>query len=223
MGYVHRDACEKAIELDVGKVVCVGRNYVDHVKELNNEMPQQPLLFMKPATSLCHIQETLLLPHNLGECHNELELAILIQSPLKNANLVDAKKAIWGVGLALDLTLRDLQNELKSKGLPWERAKAFDRACPVSGFVPVREISDLQSLTFQLMINQQVRQQGDASLMIWDICSLLSQISEVFTLLPGDVVLTGTPKGVGPLSKGDVLQMHLGDHLHLHTQVQEAS
>ncbi|MEP4891591.1 MAG: fumarylacetoacetate hydrolase family protein [Aliiglaciecola sp.] len=220
MAYLHKSISGQAIQLPVGKVVCVGRNYVDHVKELGNEVPDNPLLFMKPATSLCDVNDPILLPSDtLGSCHNELEVAILIQSPLKNASQNECLAAIYGVGLALDLTLRDLQAKLKSKGLPWERAKAFDGACPVSGFLEIENVPDLQNLEFSLQINQQLRQQGNTSLMIWDVVSLLSQISEIFTLLPGDIVLTGTPKGVGPLYADDELSLNLHDHFSLNSKV----
>ncbi|MFA3789870.1 fumarylacetoacetate hydrolase family protein [Aliiglaciecola sp. SL4] len=220
MTYLHKSISGQAIQLPVGKVVCVGRNYVDHVKELGNEVPDNPLLFMKPATSLCDVNDPISLPSGtLGSCHNELEVAILIHSPLKGASQNECLAAIYGVGLALDLTLRDLQTKLKSKGLPWERAKAFDGACPVSGFLQIGNIPDLQSLEFSLEINQQLRQHGYTSLMIWDVASLLSQISEIFTLLPGDIVLTGTPKGVGPLYADDELSLHLHDHFSLNSRV----
>ncbi|MDO6694683.1 fumarylacetoacetate hydrolase family protein [Aliiglaciecola sp. 3_MG-2023] len=220
MEYSHKTINGQPIQLPVGKVVCVGRNYVDHVEELANEIPDNPLLFMKPSTSLCDVNNPISLPpETLGNCHNELEVAILMQSPLKNASQADCLNAIYGVGLALDLTLRDLQSKLKSKGLPWERAKAFDGACPMSGFVEVGELADLQSLDFSLHINQQLRQHGNTSLMIWNLASLLSQISEVFTLLPGDIVLTGTPKGVGPLHPGDQLCLSLHEHFSVNSKV----
>ncbi|MBU2880074.1 MULTISPECIES: fumarylacetoacetate hydrolase family protein [Alteromonadaceae] len=221
MEYFHKDINGQPIQLPVGKVVCVGRNYVDHVKELNNEVPDTPLLFMKPSTSLCDVNAGVTLPADtLGSCHNELEIAILIKSPLKNASQSDCQSAIWGVGLALDLTLRDLQSKLKSKGLPWERAKSFDGACPVSGFTEIHNVADLQALSFSLEVNQQLKQQGDTSLMMWGVYSLLSQISEVFTLLPGDIVLTGTPKGVGPLFANDELCLRLDKHFSVNSKVQ---
>ncbi|WJG08202.1 fumarylacetoacetate hydrolase family protein [Aliiglaciecola sp. LCG003] len=217
--YNHRGFDGEILPFPPGKVVCVGRNYVDHVHELNSEMPTQPLLFMKPASSLRHVSEPVNIPADRGSCHNELEIALLIGKTLSSQTSIPVRSAIWGVGLGLDLTLRDVQTELKAKGLPWERAKSFDGACPVSDFVPIQQIDNLDTLTFNLKVNQQIRQLGDAALMIWNIDSLLMQISQVFTLSPGDIVLTGTPKGVGPLSDGDEVSMTLDGHFSLHTRV----
>lgn len=196
------------LTLPTGKVVCVGRNYVDHIEELNNDMPSEPLLFMKPASALVPLDEEISIP--AGElCHNELELALLIRAPLAaGESYFDDQilSAIWGVGLALDLTLRDVQSQLKQQGHPWERAKAFDGSCPVSGFVPVDNIADLQALNFSLLVNEQQRQHGNSAHMIYDCMTLIKAITRWFSLSPGDVVLTGTPKGVGPLKAGDVLR-----------------
>lgn len=218
--YAHRDCAGNLIDIPVGKVVCVGRNYVDHIQELGNDVPSQPLLFMKPATSLCHIDQPLSLPFDQGECHNELEVAILVSSLLKNATPEQAQTGIWGVGLGLDLTLRELQHELKQKGLPWERAKAFDAACPMSGFVAYQQITGLADIQFRLQVNDIARQSGNTGLMIWDAVTLLSEISRVFTLLPGDIVMTGTPEGVGPIYPGDKLDIELMSHFKTTTHVE---
>lgn len=203
------------IPLSPGKVVCVGRNYVDHIAELNNAVPSEPLLFMKPTSALVHLDDEIAIP--AGElCHNELELALLIQSPLAAGETYFDEQimaAIWGAGLALDLTLRDLQSRLKQQGHPWERAKSFDGSCPVSGFVPMENIADLQALNFSLEVNQQQRQHGNSAHMIYNCVTLIKAITGSFSLLPGDIVLTGTPKGVGPLVAGDILKasMTLGN------------
>lgn len=220
--YRHLDSNGQIIDLPVGKAVCVGRNYLDHVQELNNRVPEQALLFIKPATSMVPFAADIAIPGDQGPCHNELELALLLNKPLKNASREAALEAIWGVGLALDLTLRQVQDDLKAKGYPWERAKAFDGSCPLSGFVPRQALGDLQQLRFTLHVNQLERQQGDASLMIRDMLSLLCDISQCFSLLPGDVVLTGTPKGVGALTAGDHLQATLHGHLQVQARVVHA-
>lgn len=219
--YQHKDSAGKPLTLPVGKVVCVGRNYLDHIQELNNEVPTEPLLFMKPASALCDVTKPVEIPTGIGECHNELEVAILIGERLTKASPELAASAVAGVGLALDLTLRDVQQRLKDKGQPWERAKAFDKACPVSGFAPLTETGKLASLQFTLSINGEIRQQGDTKMMIHDVLSLLSAISEVFTLEPGDVVLTGTPKGVGPLNNGDLLTLTMAPWFSIATTVTE--
>lgn len=220
--YQHTTLAGERIDLPVGKVVCVGRNYLDHIQELNNEVPAEPLLFMKPATALCEISKPLVIPADRGECHNELEVALLIAKPLRDcSNEQTAADALYGVGLALDLTLRDVQQKLKDKGQPWERAKAFDGACPVSSFMPLDASIDLGDLDFSLTINGEVRQQCNTKMMMRDALSLLCAISEVFTLQPGDIVLTGTPKGVGPLHPGDSLQLKMAPWFDIHTRVGE--
>ncbi|MGQ8364033.1 fumarylacetoacetate hydrolase family protein [Glaciecola sp. 1036] len=218
MNYQHR-GLNTQINLPVGKVVCVGRNYLDHIAELNNTASEYPVIFMKPSTALCDFSQPIVLPENKGQCHNEIELAFLIEKPLKNAEIDECRQAIWGVALGLDLTLRDLQNELKAQRLPWERAKAFDGACPITPFVSLDKSHPLE-FEFSLTVNNSIRQQGDSRFMIWSTLQLLSIISSEFSLLPGDIVLTGTPKGVGPLASGDQLSLCLDNLLELTTEVQ---
>lgn len=222
MTYRHHTHQAQPIDLPTGKAVCVGRNYLDHIQELNNDVPTEALLFIKPATAMCDMHQAVAIPTHLGECHNELELALLIQSPLTKASAEDALNAVWGVGMALDLTLRDVQSQLKAKGHPWERAKAFDRSCPTSGFIPLSEVEDITNIDFTLSVNGKIQQQGNSQLMIRNMVSLLVEISEQFTLMPGDIVLTGTPKGVGPLQVGDELTATLSDKMSVCTNVVEA-
>jgi len=193
----------------VSKVVCVGRNYVAHAKELNNPVPSQPLLFIKPNTSLVRLQSEIKIPVGGSDCHHELELSILIGDRLKDATPQQCINGIAGVGLALDLTLRELQSQLKKSGKPWEKAKGFDGACPVSGFLPFDQGLDLSSLEFAMKKNGKLVQQGYSNNMIFPVDVLLSDISNHFTLLPGDIVLTGTPEGVGELNAGDELKLSL--------------
>lgn len=190
----------------VSKVVCVGRNYAAHARELNNPIPDTPLLFIKPNSSVVPLSGELLLPRGKGSVHYETELAVLIGQPLSDATENDVKTAIAGLGLALDLTLRDLQSELKSQGHPWEKAKAFDGSCPLSEFIPFKD-QNLDAQSFQLVINGELRQQGNTSQMLIPVLPLLVEVSRHFTLCPGDVVLTGTPEGVGELQVGDVLEL----------------
>ncbi|MFQ3235340.1 MAG: 2-keto-4-pentenoate hydratase/2-oxohepta-3-ene-1,7-dioic acid hydratase in catechol pathway [Paraglaciecola sp.] len=217
--YFHQDQAGHKIDLSPGKVVCVGRNYVAHIHELNNELPDEALLFIKPSTALCSFSQPLVIPKSKGSCHNEIELAVLLGTPLCNATPCQAKAAIYGIGLGLDLTLRDMQDKLKSKGHPWERAKAFDYSCPVSGFVASADIDVEQNIAFNLQVNGEIRQQGNSQDMLRTITALLVEISQSFTLLPGDIVLTGTPKGVAPLHTGDNLAGELTGHFIIQTQV----
>ena len=211
MAYQHHYLDGSPLALPIGKVVCIGRNYLDHIRELNNEAPETPILFMKPATALLGLDESIRLPKGRGECHHEVELAVLIGRELQNANIETARQAVAGYGIALDLTLRDLQNELKKKGHPWETAKAFDGSCPLSSFLKSEALPDPQATDLTLRVNGEIRQQGNTRQMMVGIFELMAHISTHFTLRPGDVVLTGTPAGVGPLRSGDALTLSLAD------------
>ncbi len=211
MAYQHRYLDQSQLELPAGKVVCIGRNYLEHIRELNNAVPETPILFIKPSTALVTLSEPICLPSDRGSCHHEVELAVLIGQKLCNTDIVAARQAVAGYGIALDLTLRDLQNELKQKGHPWETAKAFDGACPLSPFLKPESIPDPQAVALSLHINGELRQQGNTQQMMLGIFALIAYISTHFTLLPGDVVLTGTPAGVGPLRSSDQLLLSLAD------------
>ena len=218
----HRFIDGSTIDAHPGKIVCVGRNYAAHAKELNNPIPKRPLLFIKPASALAYLESPLVLPQDNGECHHELEVALLISKPLSQAMPEECLAAISGYGLALDLTLRELQSELKAKGQPWERAKAFDGACPLSAFVPAAAVTDWRQLRFQLRRNDELQQSGHCADMLFPIEELLADISQNFSLQAGDVVLTGTPAGVGPLVSGDTLHCQLDKLLSVTTRVQIA-
>ncbi|MEP0357030.1 fumarylacetoacetate hydrolase family protein [Paraglaciecola sp.] len=217
--YKHIGNDGKVIPLPVGKVVCVGRNYLKHIQELNNEVPSEPLLFMKPATALCPLHQPIVIPKDKGPCHNELEVAVLIKETLTQASIKDTKEAIWGLGLGLDLTLRDVQSKLKAKGQPWERAKAFDHSCPVSQFIEKQHVPDYTNLAFSLMVGGDIRQQGNTQHMMYSIIELIVEISNHFTLVAGDIVMTGTPEGVGPLFAEDHLEVTLDNHFAVRTFV----
>lgn len=218
--FEHRWRDGRLTGLPLGKIVCVGRNYAAHARELNNPVPEQPLLFMKPATSACDLHQSLSLADHQGEVHFETELAVLIGAPLKQASSQEARQAIMGYGLALDLTLRDLQNRLKAEGHPWERAKAFDGACPLSNLIPADELPDPGNIRFSLTLDGQLQQQGNTRDMITPVVALLAHISETFTLRPGDLVLTGTPAGVGALRRGQHLKLDLDGRLTVETSVE---
>jgi 2-keto-4-pentenoate hydratase/2-oxohepta-3-ene-1,7-dioic acid hydratase in catechol pathway len=213
VSYVHRFVDGSPCDLPLGKVVCVGRNYAAHVKELNNPVPSIPMLFIKPTTAVVTIDEAVVIPEDKGVCHHELEVSVLIGEKLINATAEAARKGIVGYGLGLDLTLRDVQDRLKEKGYPWEVAKAFDGSCPLSAFVPAKEVIDPLNLDLQLERNGVIQQKGNTSEMMTGIFDLIAFMSTQFTLLPGDVVMTGTPAGVGPLERGDELALTLGSYL----------
>ncbi|HSH47526.1 MAG TPA: fumarylacetoacetate hydrolase family protein [Halomonas sp.] len=193
----------------LGKIVCVGRNYAEHAKELNNPVPAAPLLFIKPATSAADLGQPLALAKRDEPVHFETELALLIGERLSDASPGQAERAVAGIGLGLDLTLRELQSRLKDKGHPWEIAKAFDGACPLSPFMALDAVPDWPALRFTLTIDGEPRQRGQVSDMLFPVPQLLAEMSRHFTLMPGDVVLTGTPAGVGVLEAGAELTFTL--------------
>lgn len=196
-------------EFPIGKILCIGRNYVDHIKELGNENPDAPVIFMKPASSVIDDGGTVVIPLYSRDCHHEAELAMLIGKSGKNIPAEQVMEHVAGFGVALDLTLRDVQSEQKKKGLPWEIAKGFDTACPLSPFVSPAQVPDPQNLTIRLTVNDELRQNGCTAMMIHPIVDLVSHMSRIFTLEPGDVILTGTPAGVSQLRHGDVVQVEI--------------
>ncbi|MEN8425446.1 fumarylacetoacetate hydrolase family protein [Acinetobacter schindleri] len=193
------------------KIVCVGRSYADHAKELGNAIPDRPVLFIKPPSALGDLDAGIEWNRDLGSCHYECELSLRIDRTLKNeTDPAKALEAVGAVTLGLDLTLRDLQDNLKKKGQPWERAKAYDGACLLSDWVSVEDVvNDWKDVHYTLHVNDALRQKGDTALLIFDVGTLLADISQVFTLEEGDVVMTGTPAGVAALHSGEQLKMTL--------------
>ena len=181
---------------------------------MNSATPDEPVLFIKPPSAICNADQDLSLSHldYLGELHHELEISLLIGKQL-NSSSSEFSSAISGVGLGIDLTLRDVQAKLKKLGLPWERAKAFDHSCILSSFVKPATTFDFANIELQLILNGKTQQHGNSKMMLTPIPQLLEQISKVFTLMPGDVVLTGTPAGVGPLKALDKLSALLNKQL----------
>jgi len=207
------DANER-LRASIGKVVCVGRNYAAHAEELGNEVPKAPILFMKPASSVVSIRQDVVRPNPAlyGETHYEAELCVQLVADLSAATIEEAKQAIGGVTLGLDLTLRELQAELKEKGHPWERAKCFDGACVLGDWLDPQVFGDFTDVHYQLTINDALTQDGDSALMLFPVYELLVNISHAFSLQAGDVIMTGTPSGVGALQAGDQLSLKLGAH-----------
>ncbi len=213
MSYLHRWIDGALIDLPVGKVVCVGRNYAAHAKELGNAVPETPMLFMKPATALVPLQSGFTIPAGRGECHHETEISVLIGQTLQGeVTSEQIKAAVVGFTLGLDLTLRDVQQQLKQQGHPWEVAKAFDGAAPMGTFLPASSFTDWDDICFDLRVNGQQRQCGCSADMITSIDALLRYTAQIFTLQPGDIVMTGTPEGVATLQQGDALTLTLSNH-----------
>lgn len=200
--------------ISIGKVVCVGRNYAAHAHELGNEVPTSPILFMKPASSIARVHNPIILPNaaKFGETHYEAELCIQLSADLSAASVEQVQQAVAGVTIGLDLTLRDLQSQLKDKGQPWERAKCFDGACVLADWIDPQTFGDFTHIEYQLYINDTLRQDGDSRLMLFPVYELLAEISHAFSLQAGDVIMTGTPSGVGILQANDNLKLVLGTH-----------
>ena len=203
-----------SVRASIGKVICVGRNYAEHARELGNEIPKSPILFMKPSSSVVSVHNDIVRPNPAlyGDTHYEAELCIQLAADLSAATIEQAKQAIGGVTLGLDLTLRDLQSKLKEKGHPWERAKCFDGACVFADWLDPQVFGDFSHTDYQLYINDELKQDGDSALMLFSVYELLAEISHAFSLQAGDVIMTGTPSGVGILQAGDALTFKLSDH-----------
>ena len=215
MPYKHRFFDQSPCDFPVGKVVCVGLNYAAHVVEMNSKNIGEPLLFIKPSTALTSLEHRILIPRDRGACHFEMEMALLIGQPLTRCKEDEVLASISGVGAALDLTLRDLQQTLKAAGQSWEKAKGWDGACPISPFVKTEKIDDVQNVDLQLWQNSVLKQKGNTRQMLTPVVPLICYITQFFTLEPGDIVLTGTPEGVGPIQPEDKLTLELGGFIHL--------
>lgn len=192
------------------KIICVGRNYADHIEELKNERPTAPVIFIKPDTALLRPGEDFFLPEFSKDVHHEIEVVVKINRMGKFIEEKFAHKYYDEVALGIDFTARDLQTELKTKGLPWELAKGFNGSAPVSDFVPKSTLGDLQQLDFSLEVNGAIRQKGNTSMMLYSIDYLIAFVSRYFTLKTGDLIFTGTPKGVAAVKEGDELVGKLG-------------
>ena len=221
MSYQHQYLDRTRIHFPMGKVVCVGRNYAEHAKELNNPVPTEPLLFIKPGSCVVALDDSFSIPNDeRGAVHYEAEIAVLIGKPLsRKPNAEEVLDAISGFAPALDLTLRELQDKLKAKAYPWEVAKSFDGACVLAPFVPGDAVEDLADLGIRLSLNGELRQDGNSRDMLNPILPLIQHICGHFSLQAGDVILTGTPVGVGPLTAGDTLELELVGHSRFSTRV----
>ena len=187
------------------KLICIGRNYVDHIKELENERPSDPVVFLKPDTSILLKRQPFFIPDFSDDIHHEVEVLVKINRIGKHIDKKFAHKYYDELGLGIDFTARDLQSQLKAKGLPWEKAKAFDGAAVVGKWLPKTEVGDVNNINFSLAKNEETVQQGNTSLMLWKIDEIIEYVSKYFTLKIGDIIFTGTPAGVGKVQADDVL------------------
>jgi 5-carboxymethyl-2-hydroxymuconate isomerase len=206
-------------EFIISKIVCVGRNYAEHVKELGNEIPDKPVLFLKPASALIYSGGEIIHPDYGNELHHEVELVLLIGETVKNANKAESEKAIIGYGVGLDMTLRDVQNELKKNGNPWTLAKCFDTSAVISDFVLKKDYQLKLDEKLELKVNGEIKQSDSLKSMIFNPAEIVEYISSVMKLEKGDLIFTGTPAGVSRVNRGDKLEAKLGKIVELHCTV----
>ena len=201
------------------KILAIGRNYAEHIKELNNEKPDEPVIFTKPDSALLKNGANFYYPDYSNDIHHEIELVLKICKVGKNIDEKFAYKYYEEIGLGIDFTARDLQQKAKEKGLPWAIAKGFDGSAPISEFVPISNFKDLNDINFSLKVDGEVKQQGNTGLMLFNFNYMVSYLSKFFTLKKGDLIFTGTPKGVGPIAIGQKLEGYIEDEKLLEVHI----
>jgi 5-carboxymethyl-2-hydroxymuconate isomerase len=201
----------KDIFYTVGKIICLGQNYAEHAKEMKFEVPASPVFFFKPPSAIIHGGGQIILPDISNDVHHEVEMTILIGEKGNNIHRSAALKHIAGYGIGLDMTMRDIQNEAKKKGLPWALAKGFDTSAPVSEFIPAEIVGDPGLLNIQLFINGKLRQSSSTGNFVFPVDTVIAYISQFITFEPGDIIFTGTPEGVSRVHHGDTLEASLLD------------
>ena len=198
------------LRFPVGRIYCVGRNYAEHAREMGHDPTREPpFFFMKAANSLVQNNATINFPRASKDVHHEIELVVAIGTGGKNIPVEQALEHVWGYGVGLDMTRRDLQGEAKKMGRPWEMGKSFDESAPCTALKPVAEIGHPAKGAIWVKVNGQVKQQGDLSQQIWNVQEQIAYLSNLITLEPGDLIFTGTPAGVGPVNPGDKLEGHI--------------
>ena len=188
------------------KIICIGRNYTKHIAELENERPEEPVVFLKPNSAILHKDHPFYIPEFTNEVHYEVEVLVKINRLGKYIAPKFAHKYYDEIGLGIDFTARDIQKKLKAKGLPWEKAKAFDGSAIIGEFVSKSTFKDIQNISFSLHKNKQLVQQGNTNAMLWKIDELIAYVSQYMTLKMGDIIFTGTPAGVGKVNSEDFLE-----------------
>lgn len=201
------------------KIICIGRNYANHIAELQNERPDEPVIFLKPDSAVLPDKAPFVIPDFSSDIHHEIEVIIKINKLGKYIDPKFAHKYYDEIGLGIDFTARDVQNKLKEKGLPWEKAKAFDGSAIIGDFIPKNEFSSIENITFELTNNGQTVQKGNTANMLWKIDEIIAYVSQFFTLKKGDVIFTGTPEGVAKVSPNDVLEGFIENKKVLRLQI----
>lgn len=193
------------------KIICIGRNYTAHIDELKNERPEEPVVFIKPDSSVLPKQQDFYIPEFSDNVHYEVEVLVKIKKVGKHISKEFAPTYYDEIGLGIDFTARDLQSKLKEKGLPWEKAKGFDGAAVIGEWLPKTDFKDINNLNFKLLKNDEIVQEGNTSFMLWKIDEIIAYVSTFFMLKKGDIIFTGTPAGVGKISPNDYLTGSLED------------
>lgn len=201
------------------KIICIGRNYVEHAKELNNPLPKKPIFFLKPESALLQKKQPFFYPDFSNDIHFETEIVLRICKVGKHIQPEFAQNYFNQIGIGFDLTARDLQKECKAKGLPWEIAKGFDQSAPLGLFKPKSAFNDINNLNFSLKVNGEIRQQGNTIDLIFPFDQLIAYLSQFMTLKIGDLIFTGTPEGVGPVKIGDHLEAFIEDEKYLDLKI----
>lgn len=201
------------------KIICVGRNYANHIEELKNERPSETVVFMKPDSAVLLKQHPFVIPEFSEDVHHEIEIIVKINKVGKYIEPKFAHKYYDDISVGIDFTARDLQSKLKEKGLPWEKAKAFDGSAVIGDFLPKTDFVSMENLNFELKTNGETVQKGNSSMMLWKIDELISHVSQFFTLKIGDIIFTGTPAGVSAVKPNDVLEGFLEDKKLFRIQV----
>jgi len=201
------------------KIICIGRNYANHIAELQNERPEEPVIFLKPDSAVLPDKAPFVIPDFSSDIHHEIEIIVKINKFGKYIDPKFAHKYYDEIGLGIDFTARDVQNKLKEKGLPWEKAKAFDGSAIIGDFLPKNEFSSIENITFELTNNGQTVQKGNTANMLWKIDEIIAYVSQFFTLKKGDIIFTGTPEGVAKVSPNDLLEGFLENKKVLRLQI----
>lgn len=196
-------------QITVGKILCLGRNFAEHAKEMNSDIPITPVIFLKPSTAIISGGESIWIPKISHNLHHEVELVVVIGKEGKNISAAAAFDYVLGYAIGLDMTLRDIQNQSKDNGLPWTISKGFDTSAPVSNIIPKSRIADPSKLTIVCKVNGTERQRGSTGNMIFSIPEIIEYTSSLFTLEAGDLIFTGTPEGVSQVIEGDRIEAEL--------------
>lgn len=208
-------------KIHVSNIYCIGLNYSNHIAEMKSEKPSEPMVFMKPTSAIVYNNDSIIIPKISNDAHHEGEIVILIGQDGKDVSIKDANNYILGIGIGIDVTLRDIQSEAKKKGKPWLVSKGFATSAPVSEFLPVENFQDLKNLQIQLFVNDQLRQKGNSQEMIFDFSEVISYISSIFSLKAGDLIYTGTPAGVAQMVNGDKVKVTLDSVIQLNVDVKD--